>query len=106
MGEGPVSGRGQPRVRGDRGRSGGGLRRRTVGAARALSSRWLWTAALTALIVARGGENAHAQLPLPLPNPLSPIGGALGAGAADVGVQAFEAIIEHLFAPVARFINV
>src|SRR3954454_12767973 len=72
--------------------------------ARALERRALWTLALATVIAA--GSSRDAQALPPIPNPLAPIGEALGAGAAAAAVDAFDAIIAHLFAPVARFVNV
>src|SRR4051812_10018098 len=72
--------------------------------ARAVVRRGPWVLALAALIA--GGSSHEAQALPPIPNPLAPIGEALGAGAANAAVDAFDAIIAHLFAPVARFVNV
>src|SRR4051794_24062172 len=72
---------------------------------RILARRAGWLVVLTATIVAGAGREAEA-VPTPIPNPLGPSTNARGAGAADVGVKAFDAIIAHLFAPVARFVNV
>src|SRR3954454_16068811 len=72
--------------------------------ARASLRRGPWVLALAGLIAAGASRDAQA-LP-PIPNPLAPIGEALGAGAAAAAVDAFDAIIAHLFAPVARFVNV
>jgi hypothetical protein len=73
-----------------------------------LRRRVLWIVVLTATIVGSSSRDAQAQLPIPipLPNPLGPISSAIGAGAAGLGVSAFDAIIKHLFAPVAHFVNV
>src|SRR3954447_15484931 len=72
-------------------------------AGRPLVRRSLWLVVATTVILAGAGGDAEA---LPIPNPLGPLGGALGGPVADVGVKAFDAIIAHLFAPVARFVNV
>src|SRR4051812_46918763 len=92
-------------ARADAGRRGcgAGRERRTGLAIRVIARRAVWIASLTVVLVAGAGRDAQA---LPIPNPLGPIGAALGAGAADAAVQAFDAIIAHLFAPVARFVNV
>ena len=74
-------------------------------ASRVLARRAMWILVLSAAIVAGAGGDAQA-IPIPIPNPLGPIGEALGAGAANAAVDAFDAIIAHLFAPVARFVNV
>src|SRR5829696_5198349 len=67
-------------------------------AARTLVRRGLWILALSAVIAVGASRDAQA-LP-PIPNPLGPIGEALGSGAANAAVDAFDAIIAHLFAPV------
>src|SRR3954451_12491982 len=73
-----------------------------------LRRRVLWIVVLTATIIGSSSRDAQAQLPIPipLPNPLGPISSAVGAGAAGLGGSAFDAIIKHLFAPVAHFVNV
>src|SRR3954451_21469923 len=73
-----------------------------------LRRRVLWIVVLTATIIGSSSRDAQAQLPIPipLPNPLGPVSNAIGAGAAGLGVSAFDAIIKHLFAPVAHFVNV
>src|SRR3954451_2111279 len=72
-------------------------------AARRLVRRSLWLGVATTVIWAGASGDAQA---LPIPNPLGPIGEALTGGVADAGVKAFDAIIAHLFAPVARFVDV
>src|SRR4051812_37704884 len=59
--------------------------------------------AATAAILAASPRDAEA---ITLPNPLSPLGGALVGGAGHLVVGAFDALIAHLFAPVAHFVNV
>jgi hypothetical protein len=66
--------------------------------------RWLVLAlAAVALVEAAAAPTAQA---IPLPGPLGPITTALGFGGGQVAVGAFEAIVSHLFAPVAKFVNV
>jgi hypothetical protein len=104
---GRVSHRGDAIVGGARhsaGRVGPWPRGRRLTPGRA-GRRLCWIAGLTVAVVAYGGRDAQA-VPVPLPNPLGPIGEALGAGGAGIAVKAFDAIIAHLFAPVARFVNV
>src|SRR3954464_736790 len=69
--------------------------------------RLRWIAVVPLAIGAASAGDAHAAaLPLPLPNPLSPITGALGGGAGALATGAFDAIVGHLFAPIAHFLNV
>jgi hypothetical protein len=41
-----------------------------------------------------------------IPDPFSLVGGAVSAGVGKLAVGAFDAIIKHLFAPIARFVTV
>src|SRR4051794_29707522 len=69
--------------------------------------RWPRRVALAVVALAVvSAAAAPAAEAIPLPNPLSPITTALGLGGGQVAVGAFDAIVSHLFAPVAKFVNV
>jgi hypothetical protein len=75
-------------------------------AARVVGRRTAWLIAAlvgAAAVVAGSAGDARAAS---LPNPISPVTNLIGGGVAHAAVGAFDAIIHHLFAPVARFINV
>jgi hypothetical protein len=62
-------------------------------------------ALLVAMVLVFLAEPAPAQA-IDIPNPLSILGGAVGGGVGKLAVGAFDAIIKHLFAPIAKFITV
>jgi hypothetical protein len=66
-------------------------------------------AALAALLVAILLVFLAAPAPaqaIDIPNPFSILGGAVGEGIGKLAVGAFDAIIKHLFSPIAKFITV
>ena len=71
--------------------------------------RRLLTAAIAALVVAMLLVFLAAPAPaqaIDIPNPFSILGGAVGGGIGNLAVGAFDAIIKHLFSPIAKFITV
>jgi hypothetical protein len=71
--------------------------------------RRLLIAAPAALVVAMLLVFLAAPAPaqaIDIPNPFSILGGAVGGGIGKLAVGAFDAIIKHLFSPIAKFITV
>lgn len=71
--------------------------------------RRLLIAAIAALVVAMLLVFLAAPAPaqaIDIPNPFSILGGAVGGGIGKLAVGAFDAIIKHLFSPIAKFITV
>jgi hypothetical protein len=72
-------------------------------------ARRLLIAAIAALVVAMLLVFLAAPAPaqaIDIPNPFSILGGAVGGGIGKLAVGAFDAIIKHLFSPIAKFITV
>jgi hypothetical protein len=64
-----------------------------------------FAALLVAMLLVFLAAPARAQA-IDIPNPFSILGGAVGGGIGKLAVGAFDAIIKHLFSPIAKFITV
>jgi hypothetical protein len=62
-------------------------------------------ASVVAILLVFAAVPSPAQA-IDIPNPLSILGGAVGGEIGKLAVGAFDAIIKHLFAPIAKFITV